>query len=81
MKNKLERLLKTKFKWIRRLKILRLYNKGSFIKQAYSYKEQSKPYSCFMCSSNKYSRKNKHKKNILHENIEFHNDFLNDIHK
>jgi len=77
--NKLERSLKGKQKWIRRLKAIGLWNKGNPEKFTKCWKEQGKPCSCYMCSPYKFSRKEKHRKNILHDHLEFHADLINEL--
>jgi hypothetical protein len=54
--NKELRNIITKLKYKKRLKIYNI--KG----EAYCFKQQSKPCSCYMCSPYKYSRKIKHNK-------------------
>jgi hypothetical protein len=55
--NKGERQEKTMLKFKKRLKNNFLKDNGFM----YIFKTTGKPCSCFMCSGNKYSRKNKHK--------------------
>lgn len=77
--NKLERNLKGRQKWIKRLKALGLWNKGNPEKFTYCWKHQGKPCSCFMCSPQKFNRKDKHKKNLMFEG-DIHIDFFNQLH-
>jgi len=77
--NKGERNLKTRQKWIKRLKAIGLWNKGNPKEFTYCFKAQGKPCSCFICSNNKYSRKEKHKRNLISE-CDIHIDFFNQLH-
>lgn len=78
--NKLERFLKERYKWIRRIKALGLWNKGNPEKFTLAWRSQTKPCSCYICSPNKYSRKEKHRKDIVLENTEFHTDLITELH-
>ena len=69
MTNKGERQRKTQLKYKKRLRNLGLKEEGNF----YCYKSTGNPCSCPMCSPEKYSRTEKHKKTI--SNVEFDEKF------
>lgn len=78
--NKQERKLKGNSKWIKRLKNLGLWNKGKPEKGSFCLKEQAVPCSCFLCSNEKYIRKEKHKKDLKLEFYgEFHHELVNEL--